>query len=364
MKKIDEFFLEEHFHGKKRKESKQERKRFQKKDRSKYKKTDLNKVKEASVSKKKLLQGRIISISGENSVVLANEKPYHCSIRGFLKKEKTQHKNIIAVGDIVKFSPLGDSGSIIEIEKRSSILSREERKQMQIIAVNIDQVLITASVIKPPLKPPLIDRYIIAATKGGMSPIVVINKIDLLQDPSYPEEEIKKEKNKLSELVKTFRSINIPCILVSSKTKEGLNSLFQIMKNKSSVFSGQSGSGKSSLINALLGTALVTSDVVKKTYKGAHTTTKASLIPLKDGGFCIDTPGIKSFGIWDLKKEEIKNYFSEFEPIAKKCKFADCSHTIEPDCAIRAALEKKLISPLRYDSYQSLMKSINNDLNR
>lgn len=363
-KNIDEFFFEEDYHAKKSKESKSERKRIQKKDRSKFKKTDLNKIKTPSISKKNLFKGRIISISGESSLVLLGEKEYLCSIRGFLKKEKTQHKNIIAVGDIVHFSIDGDSGSIIEIEKRYSILSRQERKQIQILAVNIDQVLITASVLKPPLKPPLIDRYIIAATKGNMSPVVLINKIDLFEDPSFEKEEIEEEKQKLDDIVKTYKSINIPCILLSSKTNRGLSELFEIMKNKSSVFSGQSGSGKSSLINALLGTALKTSDIVKKTYKGAHTTTKASLIPLKEGGFCIDTPGIKSFGIWELKKEEIKNYFSEFEPLAKKCKYANCTHTIEPFCAVMEAVDKKLISSLRYDSYKNLMSSINKDLNR
>lgn len=366
-KKIDEFFIEEHFHGNKRKEEKQKRKLIQKKDRSKYKKTDLKKIKEASDSKKELFQGRIISISGENSIIASGGKEYVCSIRGFLKKERTQQKNILAVGDLVLFSTEGpNTGSISEVKKRYSILSRQDslRNQIQIIAVNIDQVLITASVMMPPLKSPLIDRYIIAAIRGNMQPVVVINKIDLLEDKSFPKQAIEEEKMKLEELTKVYKDINVAFVLVSSKTKQGLSELFELMKNKSSVFSGQSGSGKSSLINAILGTSLKTSDVVEKTYKGAHTTTKASLIPLKDGGFCIDTPGIKSFGIWDLKKEEIKNYFSEFDKWAKKCKYPNCLHTIEPSCAVIEAVKKNKISSLRYDSYLNLINNVDHNVNR
>ena len=248
----------------------------------------------------------------------------------------------------------------MQVDKRYSILSREDpvRKKKQILAVNIDQVLITTSLLQPLLKPSLVDRYIIAAEKGKMKPIIVINKIDLLEGKSneFTKKEIDKEKEKYKEFLAAYEKTGIPIISVSCVTKIGIDALKGIMKNKASVFSGQSGSGKSSLINAILGTKLKIGKIVKKTYKGAHTTTKAKLLPLKDGGFCIDTPGIKSFGVWQLKKEEIKNHFPEFLSFSKKCKYPDCYHINEPNCAVIEAVKKNKISTLRFESYRSLIK--------
>ena len=132
--------------------------------------------------------------------------------------------------------------------------------------------------------------------------------------------------------------------------------IVEIMKNKASVFAGQSGAGKSSLINVVTGLNLKTGQVVHKTKKGAHITTTAKLIPLKKGGFCIDTPGIKSFGLWDLKKEEVASYFSEITHFATECKYQNCMHMSEPDCAVKEAVIEGKISSLRFESYRSLIK--------
>lgn len=360
--KEDEFFLEELFHGLRKKEIKQQRKILRKKDRSKFKKTDIEKEKEdLPPSKKNLFEGRIISIMGEKSLVLYNQKKYLCSLRGALKHQVSKDKNIIAVGDIVHFSKdTKETGAIIDIEKRFSILARTDMvtKKKQIIAVNIDQVLITSSVVQPFLKPSLIDRFIIATHLGNMKPVIIINKIDLLENPNdqFSNEEIENEKRKYEEFLKAYEKTTIPIISVSCVTKKGIDEVRKIMKNKSSVFSGQSGTGKSSLINEILKTSFKTKEAVKKTYKGAHTTTTASLIPLKEGGFCIDTPGIKSFGLWKLKREEIKDHFPEFLRYAEKCKYLNCLHIDEPECKVKEAVESNEISLLRFESYRSLIK--------
>ncbi|KKL62469.1 hypothetical protein LCGC14_2184890 [marine sediment metagenome] len=358
--KFDKYLEEEEHFLKDTKKSRKQRKLKSSKDRSKYKKTDIQKSKIVSPtkneSKKHLDKGVVLSILGEEILVSFNKKEYKCTLRGILKKEKTKNKNILAVGDIVNISFKNDKEASIEsIDKRYSILSRLEArtKKQSIIAVNIDQVLITSSVVKPHLKPFLIDRYIIACTKGNMSPVIIINKIDLLKLGKEEEEE-EKYKN----FLKIYEELGYLILSISCKTKIGLNSLLNVMKGKTSVFSGQSGCGKTTLINSVLHTKFKTGELIKKTYKGAHITTKSQLIELKKGGFCVDTPGIKGFGIWDLELEDLKNHFFEFENFAKNCKFGDCKHIDEPSCKVKEALDKNKISFLRFEAYRCLIKEI------
>ncbi|MEI6241860.1 MAG: ribosome small subunit-dependent GTPase A [Chlamydiota bacterium] len=353
--KIDIDSFEENFHSPKKKKEKQERKLLQSLDRSQFKKTDQKSAVEETIAPH-LIKGRVLSISGENILVDADHTQYICYLRGIFKKEKTLLKNPLAVGDFVMFCP--ETKHIEKIEERFSYLSREDllRRKEHILAANIDQVLITISVVQPPLKPSLVDRYILATKKGNMSPVLVINKIDLLQDPHQ-----SKEKELYEEFVHAFSKENIPIISVSTVTNEGIEDLKKIMKDKASVFAGQSGVGKSSLINATLGLHLKTGEVIKKTSKGSHVTSKAQLFPLKDGGFCIDTPGIKSFGLWEFKKEDIQRYFTEVFHLSNPCKYPDCSHLNEPNCAVQKAIEEGKISPLRFASYHSLMNELETD---
>jgi len=350
------FDYEEAFHKKDKKKYRKERKILSKKDRSKYKKTDLEKQKKV-LPKKETAKGKILAILADGILVDFEDTLYTCNLVGALKKETIRIKNLIAVGDVVQFIPYEDlTGSIVHIEERYSILARAEqgkRGKQQLIAVNIDQVLITVSVVLPPLKPTLIDRYIIAALKGNMDPIIVINKIDLLKDSP-------KEQELFEKVVEIYRSLEIPTLPVSVQTDEGIEDLKKIMEGKSSVFSGQSGTGKSSLINAVTGSHLLVGEIVAKTKKGSHTTTATHLLPIDGGGFCIDTPGIKSFGMWELKKEEIRQYFFEIAEMGKHCKFDDCSHMHEPDCAVQNAVQEGAISRLRFDSYCALMTSLKN----
>ncbi len=269
-----------------------------------------------------------------------------------MKKEKNLQKNLIAVGDFVLFDKIGpEVGVIHTIEPRKTILSRADnlsRKKEQILAANIDQVLITTSVTKPALKPSLVDRYIIATEMGGMKPIVVVNKIDLLTE--------REDKELLAEFCKIYREANVLVLPVSSYSGEGLESLLDIMAGKASVFSGQSGVGKSSLINAVTGSKLLVGSVVEATEKGSHTTTRAQLLPLECGGYVIDTPGVKSFGVWELEENKIRHYFDEIQKFSHECRYPDCSHIHEPGCAVQKALSEGKISPLRFSSYMALME--------
>lgn len=367
--------IEEQYFGSERKDSRKERKRRSEKDRSKFKKTDHAKfekerkkeIKERSEGLKSL-NGRVLSITSQGIMIDHEGEIFTCFLRGLLKREKTKHKNIVTVGDFVSFDALPDfEGYITEISPRKSILSRADnlsRKKEQLIAANIDQVLITASIASPQLKPALIDRYIIAARKGNMDPIILINKIDLLEDQSIDLVIRETEAEIFKLCVAAYESANVPLIPISVQTGVGIDKLIAAMREKTSVFSGQSGTGKSSLINAISGLNLPIGETVQKTRKGAHTTTRAHLLSLEFGGWCIDTPGIKSFGVWDLEKEEVVSYFTEIQALGTNCKFPDCSHIHEGDCAVIAAIEAEKISLLRYESYVSLMQTLKEEHHR
>jgi ribosome biogenesis GTPase len=358
--------IEEEYGFESLKESRLERKIASKTDRSKFKKTDWDKRGEELPDhlerrRDEFLEGKVTSIHSLGADVATESKVYECVISGRLKLENRRIKNIIAVGDQVLFKPEGeDQGSILHVLPRKTILARAEtlsHKSQQIIATNVDQVLITLSVVDPLLKPFLADRYIIAARKGGMDPIIVINKIDLLE--GHPE-----EQELLAEMLEAYAVLGIPILQLSADAQIGLDALRDIMRNKTSVFSGQSGVGKSSLINAITGLDLLTGRTVGRTKKGAHTTSKANLLPLAFGGWCVDTPGIKSFGVWDLGQDEIQGFYSEIAELGAGCKFMNCSHTHEPQCAVIAALKEGKLSPLRYRSYLQLLESVEADHKR
>ncbi len=341
-----EYDFEEQYHAKKdRKQHRKDKRYAQTSDRSKFKKTDQEK-KEAVPIDPHWRRGRVVAISGEGAWVDLNGIRILSSLRGLLKKEKMQAKNIIAVGDFVY---LTSEDSIAHIEERYSFLARTDisgRKE-QLIAVNVDQAIIAISFSNPVLKPALVDRYLIAAEKGNIHPIIVINKIDLLATAA------EEEKLHYQEFLTEYEKLGIPILSVSSLESTGLEALKALLKDKVSVFSGQSGVGKSSLINAAYGLQLRTGDLAHKTSKGTHTTTVAELISLPGGGYCVDTPGIRSFGIWQLQKEEVIEHFHDLATF--RCKYPDCAHINEPNCGVLKALEKGKLSLLRYESYRTLL---------
>lgn len=360
---------EQQYFGDERKVSKLERKKRQAQDRSKYKKTDQQKqAKETTELAEGQLRGRVLSIQSRGILVEHASKEYLCTLRGVLKKEKSSFKNLITVGDFVHFTLLEDQEGVIRyVEPRHSILSRADnlsRRKQQLIAANIDQVLITVSVITPLLKPSLVDRYIIAAIKGNMLPVVLVNKIDLLKQNLTDDPRFLEQSALYEEFIKAYVHSAIPVIPISVETGEGLDQLRAVMKDKASVFSGQSGVGKSSLINKITKLNLPVGETVAQTRKGSHTTTTAQLVPLEFGGWCIDTPGIKSFGVWDLQASEIEGYYEEIHRIGLTCKFPNCTHTHESDCAVKAAVDNGEISPLRYDSYLALLETVDEEHKR
>ena len=338
---LDSFDVEEEFHRQDRKELRKLRKLASKLDRSKRKKSDEKAY--PSPPEGDFLRGRVLAISSEGIIVFDGSNEHLCYLKGALKKERTDKKNLVTIGDFV----LIEGESVVYVEERKSVLSRADNlshRKEQLIAANIDQVFITAAVVEPSVKPPLIDRYIIAARKGNMAPIIVINKIDLVdQNPRY------------AEFKEAYSNLDIPFIEVSALKNQNLDILKHLMAHKTSVFSGQSGVGKTSLLNTMLNLSMKTGAVAIRTGKGTHATTSSHLIHLDNGGFCIDTPGIKSFGLWKLNKEDLVHYFSEIDAASKGCKFAHCTHLHEPDCAVIDAVENGVISIIRYESYLSLL---------
>jgi ribosome biogenesis GTPase / thiamine phosphate phosphatase len=295
-----------------------------------------------------LVEGRVLSIASEEIQVQHKKMVYPCTLRGVLKKEKTTKKNLVIVGDLVLFDL--NQQVISKVLERRSLLSRQEnftRRKEQLIAANIDQVFITSAVEHPKFKPHLIDRYIIAAMKGNIDPIILFNKIDLTVDYEA-----------LDVTTKVYEQLGFKVLKTSCSTKFGIPKLKKVMKDKASLFAGQSGVGKSSLINLTTGLNLKTLEVSEKNYKGRHTTTTACLIPLEFGGWCIDSPGIRTFGVWALSTQDLQDYFPEINKFRSHCHFPNCSHTHEPKCAVLEALSEGKISHLRYNSYKNLLKEV------
>jgi ribosome biogenesis GTPase len=356
--KEDHPYDEDHYFQTRR-ESRFERKLASKLDRSKYKKTDQEKRRKheaAENAPSHLLRGIVTQIRGREIIVQTEKGSFICTLRGALKKEKNLMKTAVIVGDRVFLEEQSaDTAAIAAIEERSKTLSRADhlsQKKEQLLAANVDLVCITTSVVDPPLRPSIIDRYLIAAEKGGLTPILIINKIDLLTPENH------KEHEELASSEAIYRSLGIPVIKTSTATGQGLEELLNVMKDKISVFSGQSGSGKSSLINATCGLDLKVGKTVHRYKKGAHTTSFAQLLPLPCGGFVVDTPGIKSFGVWALNKDELKNYFHEIQEAGANCLFTDCLHKNETGCAIPDAIAQGKVSQKRFDSYRSILATL------
>lgn len=343
---------DDHFSDQERRESRGARKRASATDRSKYKRSDLDKLPKEELKEGE--QGRVVMISGLGIEVMAAGERLHCVLRGSLKKEATRMRRLVVVGDLVRFERLGaGEGVIVAVEPRRTLLTRTDpihHRRQHLIAANIDQVLITASVVSPPMKPGLIDRYILATERGEMEPVLLINKVDLL--PPEGEERLLFE-----ELTSVYRKLSYTVIPISTVTGEGVDLLLSKMEGRSSLFSGQSGTGKSSLINATLGLHLPTGEVVSRTRKGSHTTTRARLIPVGKEGWCIDSPGVQSFGVWELQPDEVEGYFHEIAELGAQCYYPNCTHSCEPKCAVREAVEAGLLSQVRYDSYLALCES-------
>ncbi len=258
----------------------------------------------------------------------------------------------LVCGDRVRFKA-GDHGDcrIEKLEPRHSELARPDPQgRKKIIAANIDQMLVVTSG-KPSFNPGLVDRYLVAAEMLGIPPVIILNKIDLLS---------KSERLQLDEELQEFARIGYRTLHTSTKTAHGFDELLPILQHRTSIFVGQSGVGKSSLINALLPDAEARVGAISEaTGKGTHTTTVAWLYHLPDRqGDVIDSPGVREFGLWDISPSQLARGFREFGPHAEQCRFRNCLHKGEPGCAVRAAVEAGEISKRRYESYLRMLESL------
>lgn len=297
------------------------------------------------------MTGRVIRLRGKNFAVVAEGKEYTCEVLGKAKRGTGQ--TVVAVGDIVDFVPAAEgSGGIERVHPRLTKFSRvkvgeEVQGNEQVIVSNVDQLVIVVSVREPELKLHLIDRFMVAAFKGGLKPLVVINKIDL------------KHKQDLERIKRIYESLEVPAIPTSCVDGMGVDRLRELLRDHESIFVGHSGTGKSSLLNLVQpGLSLRTGEVSRATAKGIHTTTSVELYPLAGGGYIVDSPGLKVMGIWDINKEELENYFPEFDSYRGTCKFRRCSHLHEPECPIRQAVSEGMIFPERYQSYQKIYQDL------
>lgn len=297
-----------------------------------------------SVDDEGCLRGRITSFIGLNCQVQSEEdgRVYECTIRGVLRTLARDSRNVVVTGDRVLFRQEGDDyqGVIERVEPRHGVLSRNSQGREHVIVSNIDQVLVVASAAEPELKPNLVDRYLIMAERHDIDAIVCINKSDLV-DPLQ-----------LQSVADVYGAIGYPVVIASVPEGRGMPSLRELLAGKQTAVSGQSGVGKSSLLNGIDPELnLDTSDVSDASNKGRHTTRRARLVPLQFGGWVADTPGIRQFELWDVLPEEVDGYFIEFRPFVRYCRFPDCSHTHEDHCGIKQAVEYGLIAGSRYESY-------------
>ena len=294
------------------------------------------------IDESKCVAGRVITVHGLNSIVRTNDdKFFQCTIRGILKTLSSDLQNIVVVGDHVMIQPLDREQAVIErVDPRKGCISRTSRGKHQIIVSNVDKVVIVGSAAEPNLKPNLIDRMLVSTEHSQISPIICINKVDLVSIAD------------LQPIVGQWSQLGYEIHLVSAATGFGIDRLKSRLKSTDSVFCGQSGVGKSSILNAVFpDLELRTSHVSFESQKGRHTTTAARLIPMPDGGHLIDTPGIRQFQLWDVIPEEVAGYFRDIRPWINFCRFPNCTHTHESDCGVKEAVADGKLTTRRYDSY-------------
>ena len=280
---------------------------------------------------------------------------YSCRIKGKFRLEGIKSTNPVAVGDHVEFDieTKGDEtvGVITAIaDRRNYIVRRSVKlsKQTHIIASNIDLAFLLVTVNNPITFPAFIDRFLVTAEAYDIQAVLIFNKID-----TYKEEEMYE----LEALKALYEDIGYTCLKISAKQGDGVEQVRELMKGKVSMFSGHSGVGKSTLINTLEpGLELRTSEISVQHQQGQHTTTFAEMFDLSFGARIIDTPGIRGFGVVEMDKEEIGDYFPEFFRLKEQCKFNNCLHLEEPKCAVKAALEADELSWSRYRSYLQLLE--------
>ncbi len=305
------------------------------------------------------MDGLVIKNTGSWYVVHTdNGEDVNCKIKGNFRLKGIRTTNPVAVGDRVTISVNPDGNAFITaIQPRKNYIIRRASnlsKESHIIAANLDCAFLVVTLAHPVTSTTFIDRFLATAEAYRVPAVLLINKVDLLTDDD--------DKEYCEAVASLYRTIGYDVLEISALTGEGMTELRERLKDKISLFSGNSGVGKSTIINALLpDLELRTGSISDMHDTGMHTTTFSEMFPLPEGGWIIDTPGIKGFGTIDFAKHEIAHFFPEIFKISAECKYGDCTHTHEPGCAVLKALDDHYISQSRYASYLSILDDTNPD---
>ena len=306
------------------------------------------------------MKGLVIKSTGSwYHVHLEDGTVLDCRIKGKFRTKGIKTTNPIAVGDQVSVEIDEESeartGIIYDLAERKNYIIRKSinlSKQTQIIASNIDQALLVVTLSKPRTSFGFIDRFLVTAEAYHIPVVLLFNKID-----QYDDEDLAF----LEEVIELYEKIGYPCRKISALKLIGIAELKNQIAGQTSLLSGHSGVGKSTLINQIIPSAIIrTSTISAASEKGIHTTTFAEMHPLETGGYIIDTPGIRELGVVDIPNEELAHYFPEMKKVMSRCKFHNCKHLNEPNCAVKEAYEKGIIAIPRYESYLSIMANEDN----
>ena len=299
------------------------------------------------------MHGLIIKNTGSWYTVKTDDgRIVECKVKGNFRLKGIRSTSPVAVGDYVDIIMNAEGTALISaIDDRKNYIIRKASnlsKQSQIIAANLDQALLIITIKQPETSTTFIDRFLAGAEAYRVPVVLVFNKTDLLNDD---------ERRYQQQMVTLYETIGYPCIEISAETGMGIDQLQTLLKQKVTLVSGNSGVGKSTLINAIIPHAdQRTAEISNAHGTGMHTTTFSEMIELAEGGYLIDTPGIKGFGTFDIEPEELTSYFKEIFEFSKDCKFNNCTHTHEPGCAVLQAVENHYISASRYQSYLNMLE--------
>lgn len=297
------------------------------------------------------MQGVVVKSAGSIYSVRTADGITECRIKGNFRLKGIKSTNPVAVGDYVKIDVRDDGTAyIVDIEPRRNYIVRKASnlsKQSHILAANIDQCLLVVTINHPVTSTTFIDRFIASAEAYRVPVVIVFNKTDLYNDADNEE---------LDYLEAVYKSIGYPCLRISATEGKGIEAVKETMQGKVSLLAGNSGVGKSSIINAISPeTAVKVGEISRIHDTGMHTTTYSEMFELMPGSYIVDTPGVKGFGTYSMESEEIAHYFVEFFELSANCKYGNCTHTHEPGCAVLEALEEGRIAPSRYQSYLSML---------
>jgi ribosome biogenesis GTPase len=301
-------------------------------------------------------RGTVVEVSSGLCRVALPGRTLLCSLRSSLRTPHSGFSNVLAAGDEVVVSHNGHERGMVEaVLPRRSALARPDvfyAHLQQVIVANVDQVLIVAAWREPAFWPELVDRYLIAAARYNLAPIICINKIDLAG-------EADDDPAGLARTLAAYQRAGYRILATSARTGAGLAELRETLNGRTTALAGLSGVGKSSLLSAAEpGLHLRTAEVSGRRHEGRHTTTQVTLHPLAAGGFVADTPGIREFGLSGLKARDVARFYPEIAAEAVACPYADCSHTREPGCAVKAAVRAGRVAATRYDSYRKIRHSL------